>query len=157
MFNFLRLIPRQVIIVAAFLLLGFYLGYSFSDTRAEAQIAKLKQDWQAQQLDAERHYQVTLAKADAIRTQWQQRANELDTKLMAQAQAAQQTETKLRQEIRNALAKDKNDDICRTGIGTHSLRLYNAALGYSEDGGSTGDAAGAGTATRAPYSPPAPR
>lgn len=150
MSSFFGLVSTRTAIFAVLLGISFTTGYFTAKTLSDIKVARLEQQWTDQQLAAERDYQKQLARAQEIRDRWQQRANALDAQLIAQAQAAQRTETKLRQEIRNAVAQDKADDNCRAGIGAHSVQLYRAALGY-KDGESTGHAADTGTAARATH------
>ena len=155
MSSFFGLISTRAAIFSVLLGISFTTGYYLAKTLSDIKVIRLEQQWTEQQLLAERDYQEKLARAQELRDRWQQRANELDTQLIAQAQAAERTESTLRQEIRNAVAQDKADDNCRTGIGDHSLQLYRAALGY-ENGGNTSNAAGTGNATRTSHQAASP-
>ena len=54
-------------------------------------------------------------------------------KLAKTMQAIDAEQGRLKQEIPDAIAKDeKSSGACHSGLGAHSLRLYNRALGYPD-------------------------
>ena len=78
-------------------------------------------------------FQTASKKAAADKQKWFDFAQAQSAKLAKTMQAIDAEQGRLKQEIPDAIAKDeKSSGACHSGLGAHSLRLYNRALGYPD-------------------------
>ena len=124
--------------VAAMMVAGgsWYSGYGHAKRAGEAQIAAIRQQAAADALAAEQHYSTKLAEAAVEKQKWYDFAQRQSSRL---AQATQELDAQaalLKKEIPDAIAQDTanaaSSGHCHSGLGAHSLRLYNRALGYAD-------------------------
>ena len=121
--------------VAAMMVAGgsWYSGYGHAKRAGEAQIAAIRQQAAADALAAEQHYSTKLAEAAVEKQKWFDFAQVQSSKLAAATRALDAEQARLKQEIPDALQRDEqNTGACHSGLGAHSLRLYNRAHGYAD-------------------------
>ena len=112
--------------------ISWTLGYGMAKSVYQTQISRLK-TIHAQQI-AEREQQETarLQAALAEQRKWQQFAQTQSAQLVQMQQKLDTQAAQLHKEIPHAIAQDKQTGADYNGIGTHSLRQYNRAFGYTD-------------------------
>ncbi|WP_274571571.1 hypothetical protein [Neisseria leonii] len=120
-------------------------GRRLAEAAADREKAELTAAHQAAALAAEQEYAAKLAEAAAEKQKWFDFARKQSAELAAALNRLDIQTAKIEKEIPNAVQKDNDRAaVPYNGIGPDSLRLYNRALGYGEDGGADEDAAGTG-------------
>ena len=105
-----------IALMAAVAAMAYQNGFQTASKKAAAEKAGIIATYQAAALSAEQQYSAALAEAAADKQKW------FDSE-----------QGRLKQEIPDAIAKDeKSSGACHSGLGAHSLRLYNRALGYPD-------------------------
>ena len=119
--------------MAAVAAMAYQNGFQTASKKAAAEKAGIIATYQAAALSAEQQYSAALAEAAADKQKWFDFAQAQSAKLAKAMQAIDAEQGRLKQEIPDAIAKDeKSSGACHSGLGAHSLRLYNRALGYPD-------------------------
>lgn len=124
------LYPAALMVVIAGL--AYQAGFQTASKKAAAEKAQIIATYQAAALSAEQQYSEKLAEAAAEKQKWFDFARVQSTKLAAATRALDAEQSRLKQEIPDAIAKDESNGVCFSGLGADSLRLYNRAHGYTD-------------------------
>ncbi|MBN3006370.1 hypothetical protein JW897_21745 [Chromobacterium alkanivorans] len=128
---------------------GYYSGQQVAASAAAARLQSVQLAHEQERSRTATAKADELAAALADQRQLAEQANKLGWKLLQTQGQLAQSQAQLRERITDAT---RNDGQAWTGLGPDSLRVYRAALGYTESGVSaadTGDAAKAGQAAAA--------
>ena len=113
-------------------LVAWISGYHTASYRYQTQISSLQKEYADETAQREQQTNQQLQAALIEQQKWQQFAQQQSVQLVQMQQKLDIQAAQLHKEIPHAIAQDKQTGADYNGIGTHSLRQYNRAFGYSD-------------------------
>ena len=112
---------------------SYWLGFSSGVNKMQEEVVQLKLDHAEAKNTANELLVAQLAQSQSEMAKLQTKAQQTSKALAEANQTIQRQAAETKKGIQDAIAKDKSaaDGKCIDGFGTHSLRQYNQAFGYT--------------------------